>query len=238
MTKAGILLHVRHPETVGWETLVWGMPEEDRLGCLPTLVMLLLRESADEPFEVLLVGTTAAKKGGLLDGEYTKKFLLDRFDQLSDFPRLKKLLAGLNKAQLAALRQRLEDIIITPAIVRTSDEVPMAAKFFTENDVKKVVQVTCASHGPRCLQDQAICREKGLIPKDQLWSVVVDDMCYEDSTAISTLILEVPHRGDDPMTGYKPLLAEVMRPYWYDLTGDDKKKLVHKIDEFMKQHKQ
>jgi hypothetical protein len=48
--------------------------------------------------------------------------------------------------------------------------------------------------------------------------------------------MEVPHRGDDPMYGFKPILAEVLREYHYGLTPEDKQKLAYLVEDFMREH--
>lgn len=177
------------------------------------LVYMLLTESIDQPFVDIVLGCGPSRKGGLSESAYTKRYLLDHFDQLADFPRLRPLLKKLDKSEMSKLCSRLESIIETPVIKNTSAEVAEAAKIFRKKDIQKAVQISSASHVPRCLQVQSQAREAGIIPKDQLWSTVADDSCYAGSDASTTLILEKPHRGDDPMLGMEPSLPEVLRKY-------------------------
>lgn len=236
MTKTGVLVHVRHPETIGWTKLVWGVPAEDRLGDLLKLTELLLREAPTEPVEAIVMGTTSATKNGLLEGEYTKKYLLDHFDELWQFDRLKKLLNKLSKDQISKLKDRFASIIVTPIVKNTKEEIQEASRIFKEHDVRKVIQVSAASHGPRCIQLQAAARADGLIAADQLWFVAVTDMCFQDSSPGDTMIIEVPHRGDDPLTQFSPTLPQALKPFYYNLDFKHKKQLILMIDEFMKQH--
>jgi hypothetical protein len=232
MKKTGILLHVRHPATLGWEKLVWGVSAENRLGSLPMVVELLLKEPKDEPVGLIVLGTTDASQDGLLEGEYTKRYLLDHFDELARFPRLALYLNAMSPSEREALRRRLEAIVITPIIKNTLEEVVAAAELFTARDIDKIVQVTAASHGPRCLQMQSYARAQGIIRPEQLWSVVVDDMCFEDSDPMTTLIFEVPHRGDDPMVHVQTRAAEVLRPY-FKLSPNEKRLFLDQVAAFM-----
>jgi hypothetical protein len=236
MVRTGALVHVRHPDTIHWEKLVWGVPEEDRVGDLVKLVELMLREAKTERIVVIVMGTTAATKNGILEGEYTKKFLLDHFDDLWQFKRIKKYLDKLSDKQVAALRKRLEDIVITPIVKNTLQEVQEASRIFRENDIHEVIQITAASHGPRCIQLQATARAEGHMPLDQQWYVTVSDMCFQDTLPNDTMIMEVPHRGDDPLTTFRPTLPQALKPFYYDLDIESKKKIILIIDKFMKEH--
>jgi hypothetical protein len=231
--RAGILMHIRHLETVGWERLVWGVPEEDSIGSLPKVVELLLDEPPCEPIVSIVFGCGPSVKDGLSEGEYTKRYLLERLPALRDFPRFKD---RLDDETLRTLRKRLEQIYVTPKIERSIDEVVFAAEYFAEQGTTRVWQVTAASHAPRCVQIQAAVRTAGLIPKDQQWALVADDRSYEGTDPFSTLIVEMPHRGDDPMFGFKPALSELLREYQYGLSPEDKKKLACLVEDFMREH--
>src|SRR5688572_6918385 len=130
MARRGALVHARHPDTIDWERLIWGSPEEDRVGDLPKMVELILREAPTEPIVAIVMGTTAATKDGLLEGEYTKKYLLDHFDDLWKFPRLKQWLVKRSEDEIAELRKRLEGIIVTRIIKNTFEEIQEASRIF------------------------------------------------------------------------------------------------------------
>lgn len=236
MIQTGVLLHVRHPQTMDWTNLVWGIPSEDKMGDLPKLVEIMLRKANTEPVSVVVLGTTEAAKDGLLEGAYTKKFLLDHFDQLVEFPRLKPLLEALSSEQLHAFRSQLQNIRITPIIKNTAQEIVEAAQIFAQAGVNQIVQITAVSHGPRCIQLQALARANGQIPRNQLWSVVLSDMCFSGADPLSTQVLEPPHRGDDPMIGFKPALTDALRPYHYQLSAEGKKELNNLVAEFMEKN--
>lgn len=237
MAKLGVLVHARHPNTMDWEKLVWGVSAADRLGDLTKLVELLLREVPQKPITHIVTGSTETVKEGLLDGEYTKKYLLDHFDQLYDFPRLRTLLRPLPDDAVHSLRVRLENMIVTTPLKNTAEEIVHSARIFTEHGVDEVIQVTSASHGPRCIQLQAVARAEGNIPATQLWSVVMSDLCFGGSSPKDTLVVETPHRGDDPLLHFTPTLSEALQPYFYQLSTENKKKLNKLILDFMDRHK-
>lgn len=233
MARVGILMHVRHLETVGLEKLVWGVPEEDSLGSLTKVVELILQESSGEPIGMILFGGGPSEKDGLCEGQYLKKYLLDHLDEITKFPRFS---GAVTPDVLRKLEERVKNIVVTEKFERSMNEVAIAAERFKDSGITKVYQVTAASHAPRCVQIQCAARVQGLIPKEQQWFLVADDRCYEGTDPFSTAVFESPHRGDDPMYGFHPTFPEVMKQYQYGLSGDDKKKLILLIDEFMRQH--
>lgn len=234
MTKVGILVHGRHLDAKGWHNLAWGIPADNSLGSLPKAIDLLLGEAECEPVAVIVFGNGPSFIGDVTEGEYGKKYLMARIKELRQFPRLA---ARLNEAALSDLKKRLEDIIVVaPRTSRSIDEIASAAKIFKEQDVTKVWQVTAASHAPRCIQIQSAARFKGLIPPEQQWFAVADDRCYEGADPFSTLVMEIPHRGDDPMMGLEPRLPELMKDYQYGLTPEKKHELAKEVKKFFDEH--
>jgi hypothetical protein len=223
MDQTGILIHVYHLEAKGWENLVWGDPEYDKLGTLPKLVELLLRESASEPATTILIYSGPSEKDGLTEGAYTKRYLLEHFEDLWNFPSLNPRLTKLSSDEVEGLRKRLEGIVVGPVIRNTREEVQHAAIEFQKRGINKVTQLAAASHAPRCVQSQLIIRNEGFISSDQIWSVVTSDTYFEGTTAEDLLILEPPHRGDDPMAKMNPSAPQVLKAYL-------------ELDRFKKQH--
>ncbi len=233
--KAGILMHSRHLETIGWEQLVWGVPTEDSVGSLPKVVELVLDEPECSPYQTIIFGGGPSTKDSMTEGEYTKKYLLDRLDDLREFPRFAQRLGG---SALSNLRGRLEGIVVTEPFTRSVDEIAIAAQMFEERQVTRVTQVTAASHAPRCVQLQSAARATGQIPASQKWSLVADDRCYESANPLSTMIFEPPHRGDDPMRDAKTSITDVLGDYHYGLPPEDKEALIALIGAYMAEHAQ
>jgi hypothetical protein len=232
MTKVGILVHCRHLETIAWEDLVFGIPGQDKLGDLSTLVRVLLSLEPSEELASIVIGCGPSYRDGLSEGEYTKQFLLDNFDRLREFARLQPLLASLTDEQLRRLRAIFEAIIVTHEIKNTVAEIEVAAGIFVEKQVEKVVQICAASHASRCIKEQAVARSHGMINKNQLWQTVTTEVCYSDTTPEDVCVIEPLHRRDQPMTFVRPGLSEVMVPYFF-LPDDDKKEFVKIVESFM-----
>lgn len=232
MTNVGILIHCRNLSTIAWEDLVFGQPEQGKLGDHATLARILLTLSVGEQVTHIVIGRGPSERDGLDEGEYSKKFLLDNFNRLDEFELLRPLLARLNDTERAALRAALESTILTTRIANTSEEVAAAAKLFNEAGVDRVIQISAASHAPRCLKEQAVLRAKGVIKNAQLWQVVATDMCYYNTKPEDVCVIEPLHRLDQPLTYVRPGLSEVIAPY-FSLDDEEKKVFISTVNEFM-----
>jgi hypothetical protein len=234
MTKVGILVHCRHLETVAWEELVYGIPAEDKLGDLATLARVVLTLEPTEKVEAIVIGRGPSWKDGLNEGEYTKQFLINHFEELRVFPRLQPLLNDSERVQ--AFEKLVKEIIVTPEIKNTVAEVETAAKLFAEKGVEKVVQICAASHASRCIKEQAVARSHGAINKNQLWQTVATDMTYHNTKPEDIAVIEPLHRRDQPMTFVRPGFSEVIAPYFF-LPDADKKELIQMVADFMTSRK-
>jgi hypothetical protein len=234
MTKVGILVHCRHLETVAWDELVYGIPAEDKLGDLATLARVVLTLEPTEKVEAIVIGRGPSWKDGLNEGEYTKQFLINHFEELRVFPRLQPLLNDSERVQ--AFEKLVKEIIVTPEIKNTVAEVETAAKLFAEKGVEKVVQICAASHASRCIKEQAVARSHGAINKNQLWQTVATDMTYHNTKPEDIAVIEPLHRRDQPMTFVRPGFSEVIAPYFF-LPDADKKELIQMVADFMTSRK-
>lgn len=231
-TKVGVLLHSRHLETEAWEDLVLGRPRDDRLGDAATLAREILTLSPDHELGCIVMGSGFSQRDGINEGEFTKRFFLANLARLEEFPRLRPLLARLAGPQRAAFRQALRDIIIMPQAGNTVAELETAAGIFAAHGVHRVLQITAASHAPRCLKEQTVARAYGLIATEQQWYTVATDMAYWGTHPEDVCVIEPLHRRDQPMTFVRPGLSEVIAPYFF-LPDTDKKAFVAMVAEFM-----
>jgi hypothetical protein len=214
LIKTGVLVHVNYLQP-GWEELAWGIPEKALMGTLPKLVQLLLVESSSEPITDILMYTGPSRKDGLNEGEYSKKYLLDHFDQLGNFPQLKPLLEKLSEKELQALKIQLEEHTFTrEQLVNSADEVLNAARYFAEHGITKVYQIAIASHAPRCIQLQALVRHRHQIPSEQFWYTIAADTTFEGTAPDDVIVAEPPHRGDDPARGIHPSITDILKRYY------------------------
>jgi hypothetical protein len=232
MSKVGILVHCHNLETDGWEALVFGIPEEEKLGDGVALARVMLTLGADEELACVVIGCGSSERAGLSEGEYSKRYILDNLERLHEFPSLAPLIARLSDTEWKAFRESMAGIIVTGEVENTVDEIAAAAEIFTEHGVDKVVQIAASSHVPRCIKEQAVARSRGKISKDQQWFTVATDMTYHGTRPEDVCVIEPLHRRDQPMIHVRPGLSEVIAPY-FSLPDDDKKAFVAAVAEFM-----
>ena len=232
MTKVGILVHCRHLDTDAWDELVFGRPERDQLGDQATLARVVLTLERGEELACVVFGRGESWRDGLNEGEYSKKFLLDRLDRLAEFPLLAPLLDRLDERGRAEFRQRMEAVIVTTEVRNTVHEIETASAIFARHGVDKVIQIAAASHASRCIKEQAVARARGTIPKDQLWLTAATDTVYHNTRPEDVCVIEPLHRRDQPITFVRPGLAEVIEPY-FRLPDEDKKAFIRLVDDFI-----
>lgn len=213
MSRTGFLLHVYHLQSRDWESLVWGDPGTDKAGTGTKLFECLL----DEPIEnevVTVVYSGPSSRDGLTEGAYTKQFLLAHLDELTAFSRFKRRLNVMKPADFDIFKQRVGNIIVGEPIDNTLAEVECAARLFDDIRADRVIHIAAASHAPRCIQIQAEAREAGLIPTNQPWFTVASDISFAGRTPADTMVLEPPHRADDPLLDEQMTLPQVLRPFY------------------------
>jgi hypothetical protein len=230
MIKNGILLHVYNLQTKDWVYITWGDPGADKFGTVTQLAYTLLTIPVNEQV-TSIVYSGPSMKDGLTEGQYTKQYLLDRIHELEDFPSLKRLISELSPNDYDVFVRRIQELITGPLLKNTLDEVFLAAGFFNQEPaVDKVFQISVAGHAPRCLKNQLIAREEGKIPKRQPWHVIASDTDFLGDKLDDVVIIEPPHRGDDPMVGFTPTLASAIKPY-FTLGTEKKKRLIKMIQD-------
>ncbi|HSX30514.1 MAG TPA: hypothetical protein VLE99_01210 [Candidatus Saccharimonadales bacterium] len=231
MAKIGVLLHVYHLGTLGWEELVWGDPAQDRLGTLTKFVDCLLGiPPGDDVTSIIYSGPS--EKDGLTEGAYARQFLLDHTESLSNFPCLKRKLDALSANERSVFTQRLNALVAGPRLKTagtTEEEVRMAAKRFAKIGAHRVLEIAAVSHAPRCIRSQALVRSEGLIPSDQAWFLTISETCWNHGEPLDVAILEPPHRADDPVYGLHPSLPQSLRRYQYELNAEHRREVVLKV---------
>jgi hypothetical protein len=217
----GILVHGRHLQAKGWEDLVWGEPPH-WLGTLPMAVLTILNQGV-ENIRAVVFGTGASERDGLKESEQAYEYLKRRWNTLSDFglierhPRFRRL--GRN---LYNILFETQVVHLDTETLNTTEEIAAAARVFATENITEVYQITCASHAPRCARESAIAFARGDIPKQQIWSVVPDRMPYIGTAATDVVVIEPPHRGDDPMMD-APIQAHRVFAEFYKIPSLEKK---------------
>ena len=232
MRKVGILVHCRRLDTDAWEELVFGQPEHNKLGDHATLARVVLTLEPSEELACVVFGRGLSWRAGLNEGDYSKKFLLDNLDRLSEFPLLAPLLERLGASELAEFRRSMEQVIVTEEVRNTVHEIERASAVFAEHRVDTVIQIAAASHASRCIKEQAVARSHGTVDRSQLWFTVATDMTYHNTKPESVCVIEPLHRRDQPITFAQKGLSDVIAPY-FSLPDEEKEAFIKLVDEFM-----
>lgn len=216
MNRVGILVYGRdiRMDTEQWEKLVWGQPPY-KLGSLPMLVLTILNEGIDN-IRLILLGSGVARKDNMTIAQYTKRYLINMYAKLKEFD----LISCHPDFQLrnADLFMLLKKIQCVNESANTQEETINAAAIFTASGVQKVVQISCGSHIARCIMARLIAKEDGYIPAGQIWTALPDDMLVSNS-ARDVVIVEPPHRVDDPMLNTSPQLHQLL-PRFFRLPAE------------------
>jgi hypothetical protein len=219
----GVLIHGRDlnaPDVMPLRML-WGIDNEDGLmGTIPAAALTML-DSPPDRLNVLTIGSGASVHDVIegkteLEADFIKRTMVERFDELGEF----KPIGEHPNWQDETARQRLAEVVADAKTdteaQNTEDEVTNAAALFGSLGVSRVIQVTGISHGPRCLLERNRLQISGDIPKGQRWSIVTDGAPYALGYLQNSLVLEPPHRADDPKLGWPPELlpAELMSGFF------------------------
>lgn len=195
--KTGILVHGYNLNAGQWDDVAWGAPSE-RAGRVPVGVFVALREEAD----LMVFGSGASKKDGLLESEATARLLWERFDELAGFSIFKDHLPGLKHPETSGrYRERIESILhLDTASRNTREEIANAGRFFIDRDVERVILVSSPTHLPRCLRDACAIYGEGQGMSGLLQGLYAAPSItgYPGYTAADVVIFEPPHRPDRP----------------------------------------
>lgn len=234
--KTGILIHGRHLRAIGWESMVWGDPKNPRLGSLPTAVLAALNEGVPN-IAVVTLGTGGSYNvAGDRESEVTQQLFISRFSELEQFAVIKNHPRWAEDKEM--LKELVNNAVLDVVTQNTKEEIAAAAEVFRQYGVTRVVEVTGASHAPRCAQLQGMARAEGVIPALQQWALVADDVPYTGSSVADTTVIEAPHRGDDPVLH----IPENIRPaklfaQFYAIPNDQKEAFLEEIAQVVKKYR-
>ncbi|MDE2846840.1 MAG: YdcF family protein [Gemmatimonadota bacterium] len=227
--KTGILVHGYNLHAGQWEDVTWGAPPE-RIGRVPMGVLVALSEQAD----VMVFGSGASDKDGMLESEATARLLWERFDELAGFAVFKGWETELTRTPAASrFRQRIESILhLDRASKNTRDEIAYAGRVFVDRDVERVILVSSPTHLPRCLRDAcAIYGEdgdmSGLLRELYAAPSVTG---YPRYTADDVAIFEPPHRPDRPGADLSRVVARA-----HDIPVNQRERFVRRLDDLLQE---
>jgi hypothetical protein len=130
--------------------------------------------------------------------------------------------------------RRLVQIVEVSHIVNnTAEEIIEASRLFSEAGINKIFLVSCASQIARTMMTQLVAKEAGKIPNGQQWLFVADDMFYGDTNATDVVIVEPPHRTDDPMF-HAPLQPHALLKRFFKLPWQKRAEFLPSLDTLLK----
>ena len=227
--KTGILVHGYNLNAGQWESVVWG-ESRDRVGRVPMGVFVALCEQAD----VMVFGSGASRKDGLLESEATVQLLWERFDELAGFSVFENYLGELKHPPSAGrIRQRIESILHLDTESRnTRDEIAHAGEVFVDLDVERVILVSSPTHLPRCLRDACtIYGENGKMSHLRQGLYATPSVTgYPGYSADDVAIFEPPHRPDRPGSNLSRLVARV-----HDLPDNARERFVRRMEDLLQE---
>ncbi len=224
--KTVVLVHGRHVDTVGWETLVWG--DGERIGTGPLGLLIAMKKGAQ-----LVFGTGASEKDGLKECEYTATFLRGRLGLLNQFPEF----AGYRQYdpyQLEAIfRPILREAHLDTASKNTDQEVQNVVAFARSIGATEIIAVTSPGHNARCGNTAAVLDEKRECDFSGLgYMVRAARSSTPEFCAGHTVIFEHPHRGDDPMIR-SPLMPHEVFPLLFKVPPSERMELFGRIKDLI-----
>lgn len=199
--KTVVLVHGRHVQTKGWETLVWG--DGELIGTAPLGLSLALKHDA-----TLILGTGASEKDGVKECELTYNLIKNNFERLGDFPEFHHYWKWNYKFHEMEYEQSdreklfskiLEEVHLDSESVDTVTEIKNAIEFAKSVRATELIQVTSPFHAARCMSISAKLLEDGFDFGQIIPMVVSSRSSTQDCRAGTTVIMEHPHRGDDAM---------------------------------------
>lgn len=225
--KTGVLVHGYNLHAGQWEDVAWGAPPE-RIGRVPMGVFVALSEQAD----VMVFGSGASEKDGLLESEATERLLWERFDKLAGFAVLRKHLPELKHPDsTGTYRERIESILhLDRASRNTREEIARAGRIFVDRDIERVILVSSPTHMPRCLRDACTIygEDSGMSGLLQGLYAVPSVTGYPGYAAGDVAIFEPPHRPDRPGLDPSGVVARV-----HDVPVNARNRFVQRLDDLL-----
>ncbi|MDO8528967.1 MAG: ElyC/SanA/YdcF family protein [Nanoarchaeota archaeon] len=219
-SKTGILCHGRHVLANNWELHQWGDKEKGLLG----QVLKTLSLAAKQYPEVVVFGTGASEKDGLKESEYTIRYMFEHFDEINEFPQF-------NGADMQGLKNFMSaHSVPEKKSQNTLEELKCAMDIFSSYSVSRIFIVSNPDHISRCMQlaHQVYhdLKPRGL---DEIFAAQ-SDVGYNGTLSVTSKIIEMPHRGDDP----SPDLSKYIGSY-FRLPLEKKIEFVEQVRKFLGQ---
>lgn len=225
--KTGVLVHGYNLNAEGWESVAWGEPP-DRAGRVPMGIFVALCEQA----EVVVFGSGASRKNGLLESEATVRLMRERFDELARFTIFENYLPEFKHPDSSGqCGERIESALrLDTDSQNTREEIAYAGRVFLDQGVERVILVSSPTHLPRCLRDACTIFEEdrelsrlrhGLYAAPSVTG-------YVGHTAADVAIFEPPHRPDRSGPDISGVAARI-----HDISESDRERFVRRLDDLL-----
>lgn len=225
--KTGILVHGCNLHTYQWKTIVWGKSPSD-MGRIPKGIFTALFEQAD----VMVFGTGASEKNGVLEADASARLMWERFDDIREFDLFQRYFPDIgDDGYRNDLRDRIASILeIENTAQNTVEEVVKAGKIFKRADVERIILISSPTHLPRCLRDACVAFDlnEDLAHFRHWLAAMPSDTSYMGKTAADVAVFEPPHRQDRPMFNINDFLKRVD-----DVPGLERPAFLRKFDELL-----
>lgn len=222
--KTGVLVHGCNLHTYQWKTIVWGKPPHE-VGRVPKGIFTALCEEA----AVLVFGTGASERNGVVEAMATAHLMWERFDSLQEFTLFQTYFPRItDQAFRDQCRDKIRSILeIDSTSQNTVEEVTRAGYIFNRYDVRKIILVSSPTHLPRCLRDACVAFEQNIdLAPFRNWLAATPSVTnYMGKSAEDVAIFEPPHRPDRPLFNINDFLKRVN-----DIPGNARQDFLKRFD--------
>jgi hypothetical protein len=202
MPKTAVLIHGCHLQAslpmpdgppITWDDLVIGPGGKPSLAGRAVYGAALAHQ---EGAEIVIYGTGASARGGMKEGEYTYRAVLEQAGYLATW--LQKRLVDVDQFLVHTHEIDVES-------QTTIQEVERALKLCARRGIERLIQVSSRFHAPRCFVAANEARQRL-----GLYDIAILASAPPDATPPPT-IFEAPHRGDRSHHRFDQVLSGIFR---------------------------
>ncbi len=180
-----ILIHGLHLQANGWQSVVWGEPENNKYGIVPRAIEVAYKENAD----LIYWGSGASEKDGLKESEFTFNFAIKNINILSKI---------CNTSPEILEKFLIEKSYLDKEAKNTKEEIDNFLNLCLERKIEKVAFVNLMGATPitsrRVLL--AISEKENFKQFRKNFEIISSDTQYPDTSMEDIIIFAPPHRGD------------------------------------------
>eukprot|EP00752_Nemacystus_decipiens_P008617 g7696.t1 len=123
---------------------MWGNEEQQQLGRLPHGARLAWEENAC----VVVLGTGASERDGVVEGRYALEYLKSNWDRLREFGE------AFSGVDIDEMRRVVQPVLVAEVRSQnTREELLEAGRIFRKENCDRIILVSSPTHLPRCLRD-------------------------------------------------------------------------------------